>query len=765
MPYSWGQIMEIDEEPPDDPYSEIILTRYLGDEAEVVVPAHLNGKAVKALKGGYHSSFFGQGVKKVIISPGISEIGTCTFEDCTGLESVTIPDTVTSIGNYAFAGCTALASVTIPDSVDVIKFSAFEGCTALVSIDIPEGVISIGNYAFKNCTSLVSIKLPGSISWISSVALEGCTALETISIHADVDEKGYDEFYLRGLGDGKTPFLLKYRYSVKAAPADDGQNLIDGTYLSWTGESITFSAENAISPAGFALKNGNGDLDLYGQHGRVKSFRVFADGVETETISIKDSLEFEQYRFSKPVKAQNIRLLVSEIYPGTEQEGACVAEILLLNRIVDESKFHDQVLLWTGKTDIDWDGEIAQQPFVTKYRQKNNLPDLDREGEFKDFSRGVSDELFFVMNYLPFNVSKEDYLIGEINEYNAKRFFDYDENKSRLYKYTTRIANLSGESTLKFQDNFPRLDGATALYPVYSAFVHAVYPAAPVQVFETGNIVYFWRYMPIFINNAVGELHHAYLTDNERYATRGYKGEQIPFEQSLAMCSKTAKAYQRLLAGEADIIFCYSPSAQEEAAAEALGLRYKLTPLGQDAFVFIVNANNPVDGITVEQIRDIYSGKTDNWKDITGRDGTIIAYQRPANSGSQTALESIMGSVPIKKPLRDTEEIRAGMRDLYDSIVSDYYNYRNAIGYSFLFYVKEMTALRELGDGGAKVLAINGVKPDAASIQSGAYPFCRTIYAVTIEGRESENTKRLLDWATGPQGQELVQKTGYIPIH
>jgi len=175
----------------------------------------------------------------------------------------------------------------------------------------------------------------------------------------------------------------------------------------------------------------------------------------------------------------------------------------------------------------------------------------------------------------------------------------------------SKVAKLSGEPTLEKRasadHSHPRLDGATALFPVYSAIVEAVYP------------------------------------DETRY-------QENYNSQTLVTCTKTNKAYDRLIAGETDIIFCAEPSDAQIAVAKAAEVEFKLTPFGKESFVFIVNKDNPLDNITVEQIQKIYSGEISTWDELGVESlGDIIAYQRPDNSGSQTALQRLMGDVPLMR--------------------------------------------------------------------------------------------------------------------
>jgi phosphate transport system substrate-binding protein len=292
-----------------------------------------------------------------------------------------------------------------------------------------------------------------------------------------------------------------------------------------------------------------------------------------------------------------------------------------------------------------------------------------------------------------------------------------DDTVQLVYYYpggsvnTSRLVILEEESILRLYRNLPILDGATALFPVYASFVNAVYP-------------------------------------------RGY---YYPYNSdSILRCSTTATAYDNLLEGIVDIIFCTEPSEYHLNKAKELGVEFNLTPIGKDAFVFFVNRNNPVDNLTSLQIKEIYSGRTTNWYSINGIDANIIAYQRPENSGSQTALQIIMEGTPISEPIRET--IADGMGDMVNK-VSSYRNYENAIGYSFLFFTTEMVRDQEI-----KLLAIDNIAPKKENILNGTYPFSGYFYAITL-GNENENIKLLIEWILSEQGQYLIERTGYIPIY
>jgi len=217
----------------------------------------------------------------------------------------------------------------------------------------------------------------------------------------------------------------------------------------------------------------------------------------------------------------------------------------------------------------------------------------------------------------------------------------------------------------------------------------------------------------------------------------------------------SSKAYNNLIEGKADIIFCAKPSDDQIKKAKEKGIAFNLTPIGKEAFVFFVNRHNPVSNLTTKQIKAIYSGKIKNWNELGGKEELIIVYQRNKNSGSQTMLEFIMGAEKIIEPL--TEEVSEVMMGMVTR-TAGYRNYTNAIGYSFLFYTTQMVKNNEI-----KLLSINGIAPSIETIQEETYPYANHFYAITTDTK-NENVKNFIEWILSDQGQYLVKKTGYVPI-
>ena len=274
----------------------------------------------------------------------------------------------------------------------------------------------------------------------------------------------------------------------------------------------------------------------------------------------------------------------------------------------------------------------------------------------------------------------------------------------------SKTAKLSEESLLTLNNSLPVLDGALALYPVYAAFAETAY-------------------------------------------------DKDFFSEDYVLFTNTRSAYEAIISGERDIIFVAGASEQQLASAEAAGADLRFTPIGHEAFVFLVGKRNPIDNITYQQIRNIYSGKTANWRTLGWSEGgRIVAFQRPEGSGSQTGLQKIMGELPIQVPQPLPDASLIGTSSLMKQISVEWQGVQPAIGYSYRYYATTMYANPD-----AKILRVNGVEPSIENIQNGNYPFVADFYAVT-NGEPVGNAKLLIDWILSQQGQEIIEKTGYTPI-
>lgn len=264
------------------------------------------------------------------------------------------------------------------------------------------------------------------------------------------------------------------------------------------------------------------------------------------------------------------------------------------------------------------------------------------------------------------------------------------------------------EYALNPDGGHPRLNGAYALYPIYAAMAQGMYP------------------------KHIAQDYHYVDTD----------GSDV--------------IYEDLLKGDCDLIFALAPSKAQAEEAKQAGIEYELTPFCMDAFVFFVNAENPVDNLTTEQIKGIYSGKITDWKEVGAPSSTkIVPFQRNEGSGSQTTLQKLMGDTPIMPPLK--EDRLGGMGDIIND-TANYRNYKAALGFSFRYYSTELLRNNQI-----KLLSIDGVAPTVENIRNGSYPLVATAYMVSVRPRSS-NVRRIVDFMLSPEGQKLVEETGYVPV-
>jgi len=190
--------------------------------------------------------------------------------------------------------------------------------------------------------------------------------------------------------------------------------------------------------------------------------------------------------------------------------------------------------------------------------------------------------------------------------------------------------------------------------------------------------------------------------------------------------------------------------------AKKQGVELKLTPIGREAFVFFVHAKNPIKKLSIKQIQEIYAGKIINWKEVGGRDEKIRAFQRPEESGSQSALIRLMDGIPLMDP--PSEDIATGMGGIITE-TTNYRNKTNAIGFSFRKFSQEM-----VHNGEIKYIAVEGVLPTKENIQQEKYPIVAEFYAVTA-GSKNPHIDEFIKWMQSGQGQKIVEKTGYVSLN
>jgi phosphate transport system substrate-binding protein len=195
------------------------------------------------------------------------------------------------------------------------------------------------------------------------------------------------------------------------------------------------------------------------------------------------------------------------------------------------------------------------------------------------------------------------------------------------------------------------------------------------------------------------------------------------------------------------------PSDDEVQEAAKAGVTLDVRPMALDAFVFLVHKDNAVTSITLEQIRDIYSGTITSWSELGGT-GQINAYQRDQNSGSQELMEELVmkGTPMTDAPNMIFPSMMGPINAIHDDPLG--------IGYSVFYYATFM-----LPDENIKLLGIGGVQPTTETITSHTYPLVTEVYAVVRGDMPADSSATMLrDWYLTDVGQETVKESGYVRI-
>lgn len=234
-------------------------------------------------------------------------------------------------------------------------------------------------------------------------------------------------------------------------------------------------------------------------------------------------------------------------------------------------------------------------------------------------------------------------------------------------------------------------------------------------------------------------------------------GIETATAKKLAIHNSNSIAYEKLANGSADVLFVTYPTKEDKELIAKLGLELTYIPLAKDALVFSVNIFNPLSNVTLDELRDIYSGKTTSWKSLGGTDAAITAFQNPSNSYEQTLLLNLLMSdiAPMLRPMRKITTEKGIVAD----VVSSYDNAINSIGFSTYYFASRIYAAAE-----QKMLTIDSVPPEVGNITTGKYPLTCSIYAAYRSDITNVYVTDLINWLLSPEGQQLISDSGYVPI-
>ena len=235
-------------------------------------------------------------------------------------------------------------------------------------------------------------------------------------------------------------------------------------------------------------------------------------------------------------------------------------------------------------------------------------------------------------------------------------------------------------------------------------------------------------------------------------------GEPRESVAELVLFNRTTQSFRNLADGLCDILIVAEPAPEVFEELRERSFEVDIAPIATEALVFVVNASNPVDSLTIEQIQGIYTGRIKNWREVGGDDIDIVPYQRNEEAGSQVLMEkAVMDGLSMLAPPTETQYVAFGMGELMEAI-KGFDGSASAIGYTMYYYAEDMRMAE-----GLKIIAVGGVNPGEVSISSGEYPFLNPYYVVIGADEPEDSPARIMfDWLLSPEGQALVTLEGYV---
>jgi len=169
--------------------------------------------------------------------------------------------------------------------------------------------------------------------------------------------------------------------------------------------------------------------------------------------------------------------------------------------------------------------------------------------------------------------------------------------------------------------------------------------------------------------------------------------------------------------------------------------------IAYDGIVVVAHPSNPVKDLTMEQVKQIFTGEITNWKEVGGKDMEIVVVSREDGSGSRDAFQEIVGYESgqlIKNAI-----VASGNGNIKTTVAMN----KHAIGFISFEYIDESIS----------PMAINGVQAKAENVLAGTYELSRPFLFVHKED-VPEAAKQFMEFILTPEGQKVVESAGAIPL-
>jgi phosphate transport system substrate-binding protein len=210
----------------------------------------------------------------------------------------------------------------------------------------------------------------------------------------------------------------------------------------------------------------------------------------------------------------------------------------------------------------------------------------------------------------------------------------------------------------------------------------------------------------------------------------------------------TGYGFGALMGGFCDIAGASRlPFKEELEMAQYRNVEYNDHVIGAYSVAVVVNAANPIGNLTRAQVRDIFTGAIQNWKEVGGSDAPIHLFIRDPISGTHLGFRELAME---NKPYADTPNLFTNYEAIVVAVAKD----ANGIGYS---------SIELESNAGVRPVSIGGIAPNAADVDKGNYPYARVLHLYTSKGHETQEALNFIHFVLSPRGQAILTRTGYTP--
>ncbi len=208
-----------------------------------------------------------------------------------------------------------------------------------------------------------------------------------------------------------------------------------------------------------------------------------------------------------------------------------------------------------------------------------------------------------------------------------------------------------------------------------------------------------------------------------------------------------------LVNGTTDIAESSRPIKEKEVAAvrERRGLPVLELPVAVDGLAVYVHSSNPVQELSLAQLKAIYTGAIRNWSQVGGKDERIILYSRENNSGTYVYFKE---HVLENADFFPTAQTLPGTAAVINAVARD----PRGIGYGGIAYGGGVKHVRVKKDANSPA-----VEPTMENVLAAKYPISRHLYWY-FAGTPTGEVRRFIEWVLSPEGQRVIERVGYYPL-